>query len=189
MYNLSQNYELLYQLICQGNQLACYVNYESGRIIPDRPAPRDICKVWREKEFDIDFVARGISYGSVRSYDAKKGTEKEGFLRECVRMNVEFILPHEIKIGPLAIPPFFHTFKVFNWYHYLHIEGSSADRLAPNDVGPYHLYYATPDEEERRLGKSPNYYCADIGIPCGVGLTIEEAWEDFKKKNTLFKLA
>ncbi len=90
-YNLSNNYELLYKNICDGNEVACFVDYQFRGLENKYPPSRDICVVKRRKEYDIDFLVRGMSYGSVSDYWKDKNTEKEVFLSECERMNIEWI--------------------------------------------------------------------------------------------------
>jgi hypothetical protein len=90
-YNLSKDYDLLYSKICDGYEIACFVNYNLRSLEDKYPPMRDICLIRRRKAYDIDFLARGISYGSVSDYDKDKYSEKELFLSECERMDVEWI--------------------------------------------------------------------------------------------------
>lgn len=90
-YNLSKDYELLYEKICDGNEVACFVNYNLRGFEDTHPPCRDICVIKRRKAYDIDFLARGISYGSVSDYWKDTNTEKEVFLTECERMCVDWI--------------------------------------------------------------------------------------------------
>ncbi len=90
-YNLSKDYELLYSKICKGNEIACFVNYSFRSLEGKHPPSRDICLIRRRKEYDIDFLARGISYGSVSDYWKDKNTEKEVFVSECKIMDIEWI--------------------------------------------------------------------------------------------------
>lgn len=90
-YNLSKDYELLFDKICEGIEIACFVDYSFRSLEEKHPPCRDICLVRRRKEYDIDFLARGISYGSVCDFDKDEHSEKNLFLSECKRMNVEWI--------------------------------------------------------------------------------------------------
>lgn len=90
-YNLSKDYELLYTKICAGSEIACFVNYNFRSLEGKYPPSRDICLIRRRKEYNIDFLARGISYGGVDDFAKNKYSEKELFLSECKRMNVEWI--------------------------------------------------------------------------------------------------
>ncbi len=103
MYNLSKDYELLYKKICEGHEAFCLVNYD----LRDGKEPlRDPAKVRRFGEYDIQVGARGIGYGDVRTFHKDRGTEQELFIKECQRMNLEWVLP------PAEIKEFdFHTMK------------------------------------------------------------------------------
>jgi hypothetical protein len=90
-YFLSKEYKVLYDLLCEGYEIAAFVDYQFKSLEGKYPPSRDICRVRRRSEYDIDFGARGISYGSVSSYFKDKKTEFELFLSECERMNVEWI--------------------------------------------------------------------------------------------------
>lgn len=90
-YNLSKDYEQLLQLICDGNEIACFVDYSYSK--DDTNPCRDICKCRRHEECWIQFGVRGMQYGGVYKWQNDRGTEKELFFKECERMNVEFINP------------------------------------------------------------------------------------------------
>ena len=90
-YNLSTDYNLLYDNICKGNKIACFVNYNFRVLEGKYPPCRDICLVVKTTDFDIDFLARGISYGMVSDYFKDSYTEKEVFISECKRMELEWI--------------------------------------------------------------------------------------------------
>lgn len=90
-YNLSKYYDLLYSKICDGYEIACFVNYNFRSLEGISPPSRDVCLIRRKGEYDIDFLAKGISYGCVSDYDKDKYSEKELFLSECKRMHVEWI--------------------------------------------------------------------------------------------------
>lgn len=60
MYNLSKDYEKLYEYVVDGNIVACFVDYDRGT---EKPL-RDICSCKKRHYGEIDFSVRGISYGS-----------------------------------------------------------------------------------------------------------------------------
>jgi len=88
MYTLSKDYEKLYELICQGHIAACFVDYSYR---DDSKPFRDIAKIRRFEEYDIQVGARGIEYGSIRTFHKEEGTEKQLFIQQCQRMNLEWI--------------------------------------------------------------------------------------------------
>lgn len=89
-YKMSRNYTQLFDLICDGNEIPCIVDYSFRD--DDTRTYRDICKVRRFKEFQISFSARGISYGDVSSWHQEEGfIEIDYFFELCKSLNVEFI--------------------------------------------------------------------------------------------------
>lgn len=89
-YKLSTDYERLYEKVNNGMEVAAFVDY-SSRSVEDHIC-RDICTIKKKDDFHIQFSARGISYGGVYYYDETKGgDEKDYFIRECDRMNLEWI--------------------------------------------------------------------------------------------------
>ncbi len=88
-YKLSKDYDLLYQHICQGHIIAAFVDYNF--VGSTTPPSRDICKIRRFKEYDIQFGSRGIGYGDVTDYFKGTHSELNLFLSECSRMNLEWI--------------------------------------------------------------------------------------------------
>ena len=91
---LSKDYNALYDLLCKGQEAVGFVNYKFRSMIADESIPpcRDVCQIRRRDEFDIDFVARGISYGSVGTYSKGKVSELTEFLAECKRMDLEWAI-------------------------------------------------------------------------------------------------
>lgn len=90
-YKLSKEYARLYDLICKGETIVCFVNYDwdrKGDIV------RDVCLCKRHKDFDIQFSSRGMGYGGVDTWH-KAGplNETELFVKVCKCLNVEFIDP------------------------------------------------------------------------------------------------
>lgn len=91
MYKLSKDYELMYDYLIKGNDIFCLVDYDFFR--DNREPIRDVCRCRRFDEYSIDFGARGICYGDVRNFHKKEGTEKELFISQCKRMNLEWVEP------------------------------------------------------------------------------------------------
>ncbi len=89
-YKISRNYTELFELICNGHEIPCFVDY--SYLDNDKRIYRDICRVRRRAEFDISFGARGIGYGDISSWHKGKGKiEIDVFIDLCERLNVEFI--------------------------------------------------------------------------------------------------
>jgi hypothetical protein len=88
VYKFSNDYDLMYFYLLQGNEIICYVNYQYSK---SDTVMRDICRCKKFKDYDIKFLARGIQYGDVSDYFKDKHTEKELFIIECERMNLEWI--------------------------------------------------------------------------------------------------
>lgn len=91
-YNLSKDYEKLYNLILDGSIIAGYVDYQFASLVGKCEPSRDVCNI---KKIDKTIIigARGIQYGGVDNYEIKhfKKSEKELFIIDCNRMNLEFI--------------------------------------------------------------------------------------------------
>jgi hypothetical protein len=89
-YKISKNYNELFELICQGHQIPCFVDYSYRD--DDETVFRDICRVTRRADFYISFGARGISYGDISSWHKENGErEIDAFVGLCKILNVEFI--------------------------------------------------------------------------------------------------
>jgi len=87
MYELSKDYNKLYELICDGQIVAGFVDYDGCDEIQ-----RDIAMILRHKEFDISILVRGTTYASVWGYERKtRISEQELFIRACQRTNLEWI--------------------------------------------------------------------------------------------------
>lgn len=91
MYKLSKDYETLYAFIENGHTPVAYVDYHFTSDI----LVRDLCQVKLSKDKSINFTARGIGYGGVDVWlvDNKQSSMKIEFIKECQRLNVEWILP------------------------------------------------------------------------------------------------
>lgn len=98
VYNLSKDYGLLFEYLQLGFEAACFVDkkFDIGK---RKRTFRDIARVRRNGEFEIDIGVRGISYGSImshhkyESYNPSGLSEKEVFRLECERLNLEWIKP------------------------------------------------------------------------------------------------
>ncbi len=87
MYQTSKDYSRLYDLICEGIEIACYVDYDSEF--------RDICRCRKFAEYDILFSVRGCIYSQISEWHKNMGSEKDVFIQECDSLNVEWIKPTE----------------------------------------------------------------------------------------------
>lgn len=90
---LSRDYNALYDLLCKGGEAMGYVDMKWPH---DGSITRDVCKVVRFKEWDIDMLARGVGYGNVRKWEHRPTngmSEREALIHECQRLNLEFLAP------------------------------------------------------------------------------------------------
>ena len=89
-YRMSRNYTQLFELICVGHEIPCFIDYSFRD--DDKVKHRDICRVRRRGSFDISFGARGIGYGDISSWHKENGErELDAFDDLCQMLNVEFI--------------------------------------------------------------------------------------------------
>lgn len=81
------DYDRLYNLLKAGVErpIACFVDYNYDWQRPDA-VMRDICSI---RSGHMEFSARGIGYGGAKYVDA--AYEKNEFLQECERLNVEWL--------------------------------------------------------------------------------------------------
>jgi hypothetical protein len=90
MYNLSKDYERLYELICDGNRVVAFVDYKfSG----SEHVMRDVCLVEKRKDNRIVGFSRGICYLEVNDWQTPSLDEKECFIVDCKHVNLEFVAP------------------------------------------------------------------------------------------------
>lgn len=89
-YNLSKDYEFLYDFICSGKVAVGFVDYETGRSVN-----RDVCKIKKIKTNEIFASVRGCCYFSIDKYELEDSgkNEKELFIEMCKMNNLEFIIP------------------------------------------------------------------------------------------------
>lgn len=90
-YALSKDFDKLYDLICEGNTVVGFVDYKfqlDGKVF------RDVCKITRYKENNINIGARGMRYGSVDDFDLylDTHTERSVFISVCIYCNLEWII-------------------------------------------------------------------------------------------------
>jgi len=92
-YNLSTDYEKLYEEIQDGNPVAAFVDYDYLGRDKSEEACRDICQIIRKGQYDIDFFVRGMSYMGIYPFlDKNYGvSEKEVFINSCKSTNLEWI--------------------------------------------------------------------------------------------------
>lgn len=84
----SKNYEHLYEMICNNEEVLAFVDY---KFPGDNYTFRDPCKVYKLGGSKICISARGKEYGGVGlCYDAKENTELEIFITECKKLNLEW---------------------------------------------------------------------------------------------------
>jgi len=92
LYNLSKDYEKLYQLICDGHRVAAWADsYSMGD--PEGNHCRDICEVRRIGDYEIMISCRGTSYGYVWPFMKNEGPEKSLFVRACRACELEWVDP------------------------------------------------------------------------------------------------
>ncbi|MEM1339805.1 MAG: hypothetical protein AAGF96_18740 [Bacteroidota bacterium] len=90
-YNLSKDYKQLFALLLEGVTAVGFVDYS---LHGDNLHPsRDVVKIYRNASFDIRIGSRGIQYGGVDPYWKEIDKEKSVFIKECERMNLQFINP------------------------------------------------------------------------------------------------
>lgn len=88
---LSRDYEALYEHLKAGMEPFCLVDYDW--VGAEKPS-RDVARVHRFKEWDIQIGARGIGYGQLMSMDkAIHASELDALKAECERMNLEWVAP------------------------------------------------------------------------------------------------
>ena len=96
MYQLSKDYEKLYQLICAKKRVVAFVDYQfrgnNSRVM------RDVCLVERRKDNSIVGFVRGIGYFEVYDWQTPCLDEKECFIVDCKHVNLEFIPQSTIPI-------------------------------------------------------------------------------------------
>jgi len=92
-YKFSKDYDKLYDIICQGNEIVSFVDYKS-KIDNTLFICRDVCTVRRLNKYNFQFSARGIGYGGLYgSYNETDGDEKQMFIAICHNLNVDWIEP------------------------------------------------------------------------------------------------
>lgn len=86
MYNVSKDYRALYDLINKGKRVICFADYKPHS---DWLPARDIC-VARKSKYNIEFQARGITYGAVDEWEPQTFEYFEGL---CRHINIEWVKP------------------------------------------------------------------------------------------------
>jgi hypothetical protein len=93
-YLLSKDYNKLFEHICNGLEVPCYVDYSFG--FPDKVihAFRDLCLCKRKRPWQISFSVRGVGYGGIDTFeDEGHGNEETLFIERCQALNVEWFVP------------------------------------------------------------------------------------------------
>jgi len=88
MYNLSTDYEELWSYVIKGHEPVCFVD---SILFNERKSSRAVAMIKRHSEKDIDIGVRGRSYGGVTPFDT--APEKELFISECKRLNLQWVRP------------------------------------------------------------------------------------------------
>lgn len=88
MYQLSNDYDRLYELVCQGNEAVGFVDF---KLSDDTRVMRDVCGIKRRGEYQICFGVRGTGYASVHPFMREDGSEKDVFVGACKSINLEWI--------------------------------------------------------------------------------------------------
>jgi len=89
MYQFSRDYSRLFDLICDGQVIAGWVDYGTKHGM--NPPLRDVVKIERRAPFDIYIGVRGICYTDLGAHDREKGQEREVFTERCKSVNLEWI--------------------------------------------------------------------------------------------------
>lgn len=87
----------------------------------------------------------------------------------------------------MEIPPYFLVNDSFAWYYYLTIHGGTGKKDGAGGQYAFYITYLRPDQYEG-INKALDYWCQDRQIPCGVGDTLEQAYNDFIKKRAILPL-
>ena len=90
MYNLSKNYDDLYDLVIAGHRVVAFVDYSFGDSLIGH-VMRDVCVVEKRKNGSLTGFVRGISYFEVEDWQTPELTMRESFIVDCKNANLEFI--------------------------------------------------------------------------------------------------
>lgn len=94
-YQVTKDYYKLWDLVCQtdNTEIICFVDYDYR---DGTPKTRDVCKYRKIFGGTILFSVRGMCYGDAFFEKPRKGAicQKDRFMNECRRMNVEWIIPN-----------------------------------------------------------------------------------------------
>lgn len=89
MYNLSKDYDRLFDLLLEGQEVVGFVDYDcgTGRVW------RDVCSIRRIEEYRIIACCRGITYVSVDPWLKEDSalSERELFCGMCRDANLEWV--------------------------------------------------------------------------------------------------
>lgn len=90
-YELSKDYEKLYDMVCAGHRIIGFADYEfgGGEIV------KDVCSV-KKDEYNTQISSKGVCYGHAGDYAIGRhaGSEKNAFIAMCKNCNFEYIQPN-----------------------------------------------------------------------------------------------
>jgi hypothetical protein len=102
MYQLSTDFDQLFDLLLEGKEAVGFVDYENdgSRVF------RDVVHIRRFEEFRITLAVRGMIYTSVDPWrqDYCEGSERDQFIAICRKANLEWIEPAQVTT-PIAEDP------------------------------------------------------------------------------------
>ena len=95
-YNISKDYEELYDLVNAGNKIFCFADYSGMN--RRKPPLRDLCLCKRTRYDNIEFQSRGMCYGSVSNddLDVFAKTEKGLFIILCNECHIEWVKNNKV---------------------------------------------------------------------------------------------
>src|SRR5689334_22110939 len=91
------------------------------------------------------------------------------------------------------IPTYKTVWEGVGWYYYLHIVGGTGeksihDRSAHGGQYTFYLFYATPTQLEKGMDVAADHWCKKMGLPCGIGDTIDQAYFNWQEQEKLIPL-
>ncbi|MGP1715799.1 MAG: hypothetical protein ACTS9Y_01345 [Methylophilus sp.] len=94
MYDLSQDYAELHQMLLAGHKPVAFVDkkWDNSEVVH-----ADVCQVIREGEYRIHIFARGTQYGAIYPFDEKHGQEIDLFVKTCEVLNLRWIKPYLVE--------------------------------------------------------------------------------------------
>lgn len=98
MYQLSTDFERLFDLLLEGQEVVAFVNYDGGGEQPWR----DVCRIRRFEAYRILASCRGLTYFSVDPWLQEDSalSEREIFCGMCKGANIEWVEPARPALPP-----------------------------------------------------------------------------------------